>query len=257
MFFPRLRRSAKWVFVFLALVFGLGFVVFGVGSDVQSGIGDIFRNAGSTDTGPSVEEARDQVRERPNDPLAQRELSTALQNEGRVEEAIAPLQKYVDKRPRDEEALRELAGLYSTKAARLSQEVQLAQLESQQASLGSALVPGLTLSTGQPVVTNPVTDALTARANEKLTRAYTAAQTAATQAVQTYRRLAAIAPNDASVQADLAQTAQSAGDLATAISAYERFLKLAPDDPSAGIIRDQLKLLRQAQQASGTPTASG
>ena len=31
MFFPRLRRQAKWVFLFLALVFALGFVGFGVG----------------------------------------------------------------------------------------------------------------------------------------------------------------------------------------------------------------------------------
>ena len=37
MFFPRLRRHAKWMFVFLALVFGLGFVVFGVGA---GGTGD-------------------------------------------------------------------------------------------------------------------------------------------------------------------------------------------------------------------------
>ena len=29
MFFPRLRRHAKWMFVLLALVFGLGFVIFG------------------------------------------------------------------------------------------------------------------------------------------------------------------------------------------------------------------------------------
>ena len=34
MFFPRLRRQAKWMFVFLALVFGVGFVIFGVGSSL-------------------------------------------------------------------------------------------------------------------------------------------------------------------------------------------------------------------------------
>ena len=32
MFFPRLRRHAKWMFLFLALVFALGFVGFGVGA---------------------------------------------------------------------------------------------------------------------------------------------------------------------------------------------------------------------------------
>ena len=47
MFFPRLRRHAKWMFVFLALVFALGFVGFGVGAG-GTGIGDIFRNSGGT-----------------------------------------------------------------------------------------------------------------------------------------------------------------------------------------------------------------
>ena len=42
MFFPRLRRQAKWVFVFLALVFAVGFVAFGVGSG-SSGISDLLR----------------------------------------------------------------------------------------------------------------------------------------------------------------------------------------------------------------------
>ena len=45
MFFPRLRRHAKWMFVFLALVFGLGFVGFGVGAG-GVGFGDVFRGGG-------------------------------------------------------------------------------------------------------------------------------------------------------------------------------------------------------------------
>ena len=53
MFFPRLRRHAKWMFVLLALVFGLGFVVFGVGAG-GTGIGDIFRDQGGTSSGQSV-----------------------------------------------------------------------------------------------------------------------------------------------------------------------------------------------------------
>ena len=40
MFFPKLRRKAKWVFAFIALAFGLSFVVAGVGSGFGSGIGD-------------------------------------------------------------------------------------------------------------------------------------------------------------------------------------------------------------------------
>src|SRR3546814_10869928 len=35
LFFQRLRRQARWMFLVLALVFGVGFVAFGVGYDVQ------------------------------------------------------------------------------------------------------------------------------------------------------------------------------------------------------------------------------
>src|ERR671922_2022520 len=55
MFFPRLRRHAKWMFVFLALVFAVGFVGFGVGAG-GTGIGDILR--GGTGSGaPSADDA--------------------------------------------------------------------------------------------------------------------------------------------------------------------------------------------------------
>src|ERR1044072_4047316 len=42
LFFARLRRHAKWMFVLLAIVFGVGFVAFGVGSG-STGISDILR----------------------------------------------------------------------------------------------------------------------------------------------------------------------------------------------------------------------
>jgi len=44
MFFPKLRRNAKWVFLFLALVFALGFVGFGVGAG-GVGFGVVLKSA--------------------------------------------------------------------------------------------------------------------------------------------------------------------------------------------------------------------
>src|SRR5919204_6990164 len=46
LFFNRLRKQAKWVFVFLAVVFAGGFVLFGVGSSNVSGLRDIFNGIG-------------------------------------------------------------------------------------------------------------------------------------------------------------------------------------------------------------------
>ena len=95
--------------------------------------------------------------------------------------------------------------------------------------------------------------ALSSEANQVVSEAYAASQSAFQQAEQTYERLAKAAPNDPNVQLELAQTAQQSGDYEKAIKAYQQFLKLAPDDPSAPLVKDQIKALKAAQ----TPTASG
>ena len=58
-------RHAKWMFVFLALVFGVGFVVFGVGSDVQGGIGDLFARQRRPDGSSRSSDARESRGEEP------------------------------------------------------------------------------------------------------------------------------------------------------------------------------------------------
>ena len=93
---------------------------------------------------------------------------------------------------------------------------------------------------------------MNSQASGEINAAFQDAQTEATLAVDAYKRLVALQPNDPNVQLELAQAAQQVGDAATAIAAYERFLKLAPDDPSADVVRQQLKQLRAAAaSASG------
>jgi predicted TPR repeat methyltransferase len=48
-----------------------------------------------------------------------------------------------------------------------------------------------------------------------------------------------------------AQAAETAAQYDSAITAYERFLELAPDDSSAQQVRDRIKLLRSFAGASG------
>jgi cytochrome c-type biogenesis protein CcmH/NrfG len=66
-----------------------------------------------------------------------------------------------------------------------------------------------------------------------------------------YEQIAAASPKDPTVRLELAQAAEDAGDYATAISAYETFLKLAPDDPTSPEVRRILKQLRLQSAASG------
>jgi len=87
MFFPRLRNHAKWMFVFLALVFGVGFVIFGVGSSLPSGLGDILRNGGSSGGQASVSDAQKAIKKEPKNAQAYHELSQAYQRDGNIDAA--------------------------------------------------------------------------------------------------------------------------------------------------------------------------
>ena len=256
MFFPRLRRQAKWAFVFLAAVFAVGFVAFGVGSDVPGGIADVL-GQGSGGTGqPSVSDAREKLEKNPRDAQALRDLATALQTEGRTEEAIEPLERYARLRPRDQGALTELATLYVTRANRFRGEVEQIQLEAQTLLPGSEFQPPATTPLGQALANQPIAEAVTTQASARLNASITKLRDAAEAAKRTYQRIARLSPGDASIQIQLASAAQDAGDTATAIAAYRRFLKLAPDDPNARIVRQEIARL-QAFPSTGATALGG
>ena len=250
MFFPRLRRQAKWAFVFLAVVFGVGFTAFGVGSDVPGGIADILQGGGAVTGQPSVEDARERLDKNPNDIPALRDLATALQAEGKPNEAAAALERLTALRPRDEEALRQLAVLRFTRANELRDEVQRAQIEAQIIANPADFL-STTTPLGQALSQQSLTQAIQSQIQERVTRLYTQMQTAYQQAMGAYSRLARVVPDDAGVQLQLAEAALNAGDTQAAIAGYQRFLKLAPDDPSAPLVRQQIERLRQGPSVLG------
>ncbi len=252
MFFPRLRRHTKWMFVFLALAFGVGFVVFGIGAAGQGGsLGDLLRDQGVSSDTPSVEDARKRAEENPESAEAQRELASALSVEAKTDEAIVALTRYTDLRPRDENALRELAGLYLTEANRLQQEAELAQLRANYLTAGSTFVDPLRLPSGGPAAQDPIVDAIATEANKSVSAAYTSAQLEFRNAADAYEKVVSLAPNDPNIQLELAQTAQRAGDVPRAIAAYQRFVQLAPDDPLTPTVRQQIKQLKTPTTSSG------
>ena len=94
MFFPRLRRQAKWVFVFLAFVFAAGFVFFGVGSG-STGLGDllrgnfnIFGNNGTSTNSSAVKSALKKTQAHPKDPNAWNDLASAYRRHTGREPAV-------------------------------------------------------------------------------------------------------------------------------------------------------------------------
>jgi tetratricopeptide (TPR) repeat protein len=242
MFFPRLRRNAKWMFLFLAVVFALGFVGFGVGAG-GVGIGDVFRGAAGSADVPSISESEKRIADNPRDAQAYRDLATAHQAEGNTDEAITALESFIAIRSRNVDALRELAGLYLAQAQEAQRRAQEADLRAAYLAPGANIAGAMSLG-GRPLDADPITNALSGELQQEISIAASEAQQASARAVETYKRMAAALPNDPNIQLELAQAAQGAGDAATAISAYEAFLKLAPDDPTAVEVRRILKLLR-------------
>ena len=249
MFFPRLRRHAKWMFVFLAVALGGGFVLFGVGAG-GTGVGDIFRGGGASGA-PSISSAQKRTEENPKDVEAWRELSTALQTDGQTDEAIAAQKQVIVLAPKDADALRELAGLYLAQSAVKQQEAQQAQIRIAFQGAGQGF-PGLLItSTGQSLLDDRISSVLNAQDSATIQSLVAAAQAASAQAVGSYKKIVVLQPGDPNIQLELAQAAQQAGDTATAIAAYTAFLKLAPDDPSASIVKQQLQQLKQTSASSG------
>jgi tetratricopeptide (TPR) repeat protein len=255
LFFSRLRRQAKWVFVLLAIAFAGTFVIFGVGSG-GSGLGDVlFLGDGGTGGAPSVGDAQDKIDEDPQNADAYYELSQAYQAEGETDEAIDALEQYTAMRPKDVEKLNELAGLYLAEGNQAQQRAQIAQAETQLVTGGGLFTTQLTGEKDATVDLGPgtgVEDAVSSVVSEEFSEHLTAMTNAYSQAQATYEQVVELTPKDPTALQNLALAAQQANDIPAAIDAFEKFLKLAPDDPSAGLIREQLKQLKASQPSASS-----
>ena len=258
MFFPRLRRQAKWMFVFLAVVFGLGYVIFNVGGTIPgTGLGDVLQGLGQGTSGPSVGDAEQKIEDNPNDPTGYRELANALQRDQRADEAVAPLTRYLQFRPKDRAALSQLAGIYLTQAQQAQDRAQLAQFQLQQVTGGDLFVPGQSSQFGQRFGTGQISRIEADRLNQQVNQGYTGAQQAYQNATRTYKGLVSATPdreeaNQPSIFLQLGFAAQSAGDLNEALAAYKRFLEVAPDSSNAAGVRAQVKQLEAAIKAQAS-----
>ncbi len=255
MFFPKLRRQAKWVFLLLAIIFAVGFVVFGVGSGGGLGFLDIFNNNGGSSSSPSETKARDRIKQNPTDAAAYQDLSSALQTKGDLRGAAVALATYTKLRPKNANALASLAGLYTALGTRLQNTITTAQLQSQENSFPTVVGGGLQKNKQSVVGPNVIFQNLSELDNTKLTDLYQKQQDDYDQAEVINRRIVRLDPRDANAQLNLGQAAQSAGDTKRAVAAYRQFIKLAPDDPTVPLVRRQIKAIQKASQSQ--PTAAG
>jgi len=236
LFFQRLRVHAKWAFVLLALVFGLGFVFLGIGSGAN-GVTDALQNAfnfGKSAGGPSISSLEHKTQSNPLDAKAWRDLATAYETKHRTNDAIVALAQYTGLRPKDGDALAELANEYDQQATTYAQDYQ--------SSLQSAAVLTPPLAAFPPAASSPLGKALNDPAalqdpiSASLSQQAQAAQQTALSNYQTsiknaesaYQKLAKLTPKDPNAQYQLGQAADGAGDTKVALAAYKAVVKLVP-----------------------------
>ncbi|HMJ00611.1 MAG TPA: hypothetical protein VK488_12305 [Gaiellaceae bacterium] len=250
MFFPKLRRQAKWVFVFLALTFGIGFVAFGVGSG-GNGIGDIFQGLQRTSSsGPSVGDAQKKIAK--GDLTAYKELAEAYRADGNEDAAIAAGEKYVQARPKDYEFMRALAGEYQGKASRLSQEGTAIQQSLAASTAGTTFSLPQNTVLGRALGTPRIDQELTTAANTKLTELYSGSTTANTRATQLFQAVANVRRDDVLLQLLLANSAYQAQQAPVALKAAARVIRLAPDSQEAAQAKQLVQLIKlQARRVPG------
>ena len=256
LFFSRLRVHAKWVFVFLALVFAVGFVIFGVGSG-STGISDVLQNFfnGTSSSGASASALRKQAEKHPKEPKRWHDLATKLEADNKLPDAVDALKHYTALRPHDTNVLEELASIYLREASNAQQVYVDAQTRTQLLSPTSPQPPATSpLGKALSSLTNPVQSAVTGLVGSQSSTAYGQILQNESEAVGVYKQLAELQPKDATTQLRLGQVAEGAGDAKTAIAAYRRFVQLAPDDPLASSAKKSLKRLEAQQKATATPT---
>jgi tetratricopeptide (TPR) repeat protein len=253
LFFGRLRVHAKWMFVFLALVFSLGFIFLGIGSG-STGISDIVQNFfnGTSGGGSSLSSLQKKAQEHPKDAKAWMDYANKLQQKDKPDDAAAALQTYTQLKPKDTGALLQLAGLYLQRASDWETLLNASNARSSALSPTYPLNPSPSskLATALSSVASPLTQALSSGSSSVTQNEQAKVTTYLTQRVNVYKRLAKLQPLDATTALSLATAATDAADAKTAIAAYKTFLKLAPNDSQAPAARKTLKQLESQQSAS-------
>jgi tetratricopeptide (TPR) repeat protein len=245
LFFMRLRRQAKWIYVLLAVLFALTFAFLGVGSGT-SGLDQLLSNLNifGGSSGPSVSKAQKEVDKHPGDPKGFRDLATAYEGKGDTNNAISALQRYTAIRRKDAKAWTELAGLQSTQAQSYLAAYQNAYAAKQLAAPSQAFLPTGKLATA--LGSNPIENAQSQTAQTSLNDLQQRTQLAYNGALSSWQQVTKLQPKNSGAWLQLAQAAQTSGDTTTAVKAYKKFLAVDPTSSNADQVRQIIKSLAPA-----------
>jgi tetratricopeptide (TPR) repeat protein len=245
LFFSRLRRHAKVMYVLLALVFVFSFVLLGVGSG-SNGISDALQSFFGRNTGSSLSsqigDKQQAVARSPQDVSLYLDLAGLYQSDNQEAKALATLRKARQVAPKDLDVINRIASIYGGQAGRAADDYRAAYAVYAQNVTNA---PGLDTSSalGQALTSDPYSQGLQTQLND----AYTKVTSAYQKVAGVYKQAAQVAKGTSEEPNALLQwasAAQSANDVTTAIVAYKRFLDVAPDNANAPAVRQTLAQLQ-------------
>jgi tetratricopeptide (TPR) repeat protein len=268
MMHERLRKSARWVYLGLALVFAVSFVVAGVGTGGPA-LSDLIQDQQNDEnntvatSSDSLKDAQAAVDASPDDPKAWLALADAQRGEGDLVKASASADKAISLAKDDPDVNRAAAEIYSARAA--DNQTKANQIFTRYQELGSTSLPAYVYP-GAADVQDPLSLAAQNASQQQLDALLEQAQpfqdaaaAASKQAADALNVVTTAHPDDAGDWFNLAVAASAANDTATAIKAFDMFLELAPGDPLADQVRTELLRLdpSRASTAAGTGTDAG
>jgi hypothetical protein len=227
MLFEKIRRTQKPVFLFLAVMFGLGFALLGVGSAGNVNALDFLHLGGGSSTPGSISSLSGDVSKNPNDANAWIRLAQAYSAANQNDQAINAYINYVRLRPKDAASLTALSGLLERRAV----------LYLQNASANENVASYYQNGTGGSMLHSlPFGSSLTDPLAQQLAQPYSAAAstlqqqgTSDFQQATEYRQsLAKLDPKNAFNQEALGYDAYYAQSYSVSAAAFKRYLALAP-----------------------------
>jgi tetratricopeptide (TPR) repeat protein len=246
LFFVRLRRHQKWVYAVLAVVFGISFVLVGVGSGNGGGLDQLYNGIFGGSGGTSISKAQDEIRSNPA--KGYQDLALAYEQKGELSSATDALRKYLALKPKDAKTWGTLAGLEMSQGNKLATQYQQAQQVAQAADPSAPFLPGGTL--GSAVGQNPAYQDASQTAATRTSLLYQRAIGAFGQAVKDFKSAVKVQPRNTVYLQELATAAQYSGDTKSQLYALRRYLQVDPNAPNKKAIEKQIKAL--SKQA--TPT---
>jgi tetratricopeptide (TPR) repeat protein len=241
LFFVRLRRHQKWVYAMLAVVFGLSFVLVGVGSGAGGGgLSSLYTGLFGGGGGSSISKAQDLVKKDPA--KGYRALATAYESNGNNVQAMTALQTYLTLKKTDASSWAELGGLQLSQGSKYATQYQTAQQTAQLADPSAPFLPGGTLGTA--IGPNPAYTQASQQASTRTSTLYQQATSAFSSAVTDYQKASKLHPRNTTYLQELANAAANSGNSKVAVAALTKYLKVDPHSPLAPQIKKELKSLQ-------------